>query len=134
MKKTFLNLFFGGAFFALCIVFLNAADARSADIAFGDVDDDHLNYDAITYLEEEKVVEGYDDGTYKPEQTINRAEFLKIVMEAADVSFGSEDCDYEDVSDDAWYYKYVCKATDMGFVEGYDDGEFKPGREINFAE
>ena len=104
----------------------------SSEALFDDIDSDHENYEAITYLEAAGVVEGYDDGNYKADITINRAEFLKIVMEASDYDPAGEDC-YDDV-DDEWFAPYICKATDLGLVKGYDDGTFKPGQPINFAE
>lgn len=90
---------------------------------------------AITYLVGEGVVEGYPDGTYKPAQTINRAELLKIILEAsdADMSDAASSC-FPDVSGDDWYVKYVCAAKALGIVEGYPDGTFKPAQTVNFVE
>lgn len=102
---------------------------------FYDVDSDHDNYEAVDYLRGEAVVEGYSDGTFRPDASINRAEFLKIVLEAsvqAEVGFTGSNC-YSDVKGD-WYAKYVCAATKLGFVKGYDDGKFRPEQTINFAE
>jgi len=113
------------------------------DYPFSDVSYTDTNYDAITYLYENGFVEGYSDGTYKPDNTINRAEFLKIVFEVLmtrDHADMDVTCDAEngmlfsDVSDDEWYSGYVCKAVYYDIVEGYPDGSFKPGQEINFAE
>ncbi len=90
---------------------------------------------AITFLVGEGVVEGYPDGTYKPNQTINRAELLKIILEAsdADMSGAATSC-FPDVSGDDWYVKYVCTAKALGIVEGYPDGTFKPALTVNFVE
>lgn len=100
--------------------------------AFDDVDSMNENFKAINYLKENKVVEGYSDGTFKPGNKINRAEFLKIVMEAAGKTPEGKDC-YKDVKN-VWYSGYVCAATQSKLVKGYDDGTFKPEKEINFAE
>ncbi|OGJ42860.1 hypothetical protein A3B60_04025 [Candidatus Peregrinibacteria bacterium RIFCSPLOWO2_01_FULL_39_12] len=99
---------------------------------FGDVEYGDANYAAISYLQDAKVVQGYADGTFKPGNSINRAEFLKIVMEASGKEFGGENC-YKDVKDE-WFAKYVCGATELGLVSGYGDKTFKPGQDINFAE
>lgn len=91
---------------------------------------------AVQYLYEQGVVEGYDDDTFKPDQAINRAEFLKIVLEAAgkadDICLA--DGKYSDVSGDEWFASYVCTATQEGIIEGYPDGTFRPAQNINFAE
>ncbi len=104
-----------------------------------DFDDAHgtRSSRAVQYLEEKGVIEGYQDGTFRPDQDISRAEFLKIVLEA------SEDYEdactdpkiaYPDVSEDDWFYSYVCYATNNDIVAGYPDGTFKPDNKINFVE
>ena len=87
---------------------------------------------AIQYLQDEGIVEGYDTGKFESDQSITRAEFLKIVMETAEKEKKGKDC-YKDVSDE-WYAPYICGATEAGIVSGYGDKTFKPNQEINFAE
>lgn len=97
--------------------------------------------DAIVAFEQKGVLEGYADGTFKPEFTINRAEFLKIVLLSA---YSEAEIDellarvrvtsVEDVPSDTWFYRYVTFARSKGVVEGYPDGLFHPEREINFVE
>lgn len=90
--------------------------------------------EAIDYLYSEDIIEGYSDGTYKPQTPINRAELLKILVESrvGNLPGDGEDC-FTDVSEE-WYAKYVCYAKDEGWVEGYKDGSFAPGKNINRAE
>ncbi len=91
---------------------------------------------AVQYLVDQGVVEGYEDGTFKPEQDINRAEFLKIVLESSEKDSTTCDSivDYDDVRPGQWFYNIICQATKKGIVQGYPDGSFKPGDTINFAE
>jgi len=114
------------------MLFSLAASASDPTPAFGDVQFTHQNSEAIEYLHSNQVVEGYDDGTYQPAKRINRAEFLKIVLETANIPASGENC-YPDVQAN-WFAPYVCKATELGHVAGYPDGSFHPEREINFAE
>jgi inhibitor of cysteine peptidase len=89
--------------------------------------------EGIQYLKDAGVLEGYADGTFLPDNKINRAEFLKIVMEASDHGdLDGTNC-YPDVKAQ-WFAPYVCGATELGLVKGYDDGRFRPEQEINFAE
>lgn len=111
---------------------VSALKTASSPGLFSDVSYDNSNYSAIDYLKKEGVVKGYDDGSYKPKNKINRAEFLKIVMEASGVKAEGKDC-YKDVME-AWYSGYVCAATKLGVVNGYKDGYFRPEQEINFVE
>jgi uncharacterized secreted protein with C-terminal beta-propeller domain len=89
---------------------------------------------AIDALEGRGVVEGYADGTFKEGNEINRAEFLKIVLESRDdMEFSGSDC-FPDVNDE-WFAKYVCTAKAEGIVSGYPDtGRFEARKFINFAE
>lgn len=109
-------------------------DLFGSDV-FSDVDDDYEYYDAVNYVYDYGIVEGYDDGTYRPESEINRAEFTKILMEAVypgEAEQGS-DC-FSDVEASQWYAKYVCLAEEKDIVAGYSDGSFSPGNFINVAE
>lgn len=99
---------------------------------FSDVSDDHMYSEAINSIYEKGIVQGYNDNTFRPNVTINRAEFLKIVMEGAGYQTGGANC-YIDVQTD-WFAKYVCKATELALVSGYPDKHFRPGQDINFAE
>lgn len=109
-------------------------DASEASI-FTDVDTDYEYYNAIEYVETYGIVEGYSDGTYRPENEINRAEFTKILIEARypGEATAGDDC-FTDIDTDQWYAKYVCLAKDYGIISGYDDGSFKPAQSINIAE
>ncbi|MFH1534179.1 MAG: S-layer homology domain-containing protein [Nitrospirota bacterium] len=97
----------------------------------------HKYEEAIWYVYENGIVNGYNDGSYKPDNTVNRAELLKIIIEAA---FGNEFEDFankncfSDVPSNEWYAKYVCFAKEEGIVEGYSGNLFKPTNEITFAE
>lgn len=105
---------------------------------FSDVPDTHANAEAIAYVKAEGIVEGYADGTFKADATINRAEFTKILImqKFSDVSSGA--CDawapYNDVPLNSWFAPFVCYAKAVGFVDGYSGGVFKPAHTINFAE
>lgn len=108
---------------------------------FTDVSSDHINYDAITYMQSEGIVSGYPDCTYKPDQVINRAEFAKIVIAANFTDEEMEEClnerandDFFDVPRGQWFAKYICIAKKEGIIGGYKDGNFLPTRSINFAE
>lgn len=113
-------------------IFLLIGIPVSVAFAFTDIEGER-NEEAINYLYEKGVVEGYDDGGYHPDDRINRAEFVKILMESRypHASTGS-DC-FLDVWDE-WYARYVCNAHILGIIDGYDDGTFGPANYINLAE
>ncbi|MFH1534196.1 MAG: S-layer homology domain-containing protein [Nitrospirota bacterium] len=98
----------------------------------------HDYKEAIEFISSRDIVQGYSDGTYKPDNTINRAELLKVVLESnleTDYlkTFSSQNC-FSDVPANSWYTKYVCAAKEEGIVQGYEDGTFRPERAVSFVE
>lgn len=61
-------------------LFLFIFATQTALANFSDVDPAHENYQAINYLQKTGVIQGYDDGTFRPAQLVNRAEAIKIIM------------------------------------------------------
>jgi len=103
---------------------------------FSDITSIHPNSDAILYLEDVDVIDGYPDGSFKPNGSINRAELMKMVVEMMvgdPVGLGDYGNCFPDVLDD-WYAPHVCYAYEQGWVDGYPDGTFKPGNNTNRAE
>jgi len=119
------------AMLGILATFLVATNTASA-ASFTDVPSNYEYSDAVGYLLDEGMVQGYDDGTYKPANTINRAEYVKIVLESKGETPEGGNC-FPDVTDQ-WFAPYVCKAKDLGLVQGYPDNTFKPERPINFVE
>ncbi|MDP2624562.1 MAG: S-layer homology domain-containing protein [Candidatus Peregrinibacteria bacterium] len=113
-----------------------AEEADEETEGFIDIED-HKYEEAITFIADLGIVSGYSDGTYQPATVLNRAELLKIVIEAAYEdefeNYSSESCFY-DVPPNEWFTPYVCFAKDQGIVEGYSDGNFQPAQEIVFVE
>ena len=101
---------------------------------FSDVKESHGNFEAIQYMKGEGVIKGYEDGTFKPNNKINRAEFLKIALESQedfDIA-NAKSClaksnikPLSDVSLKEWYAPYVCYGLQKGIIKGYPDGTFQ---------
>lgn len=104
-----------------------------ASDAFSDVSSKRTDFEAIQYVQSENIVEGYSDGTYRPDNPINRAEFTKIVIESYFQGQATGvDC-FPDVASE-WFARYVCFGKDRGFIAGYPNGNFFPANDINFVE
>jgi hypothetical protein len=127
-------------FVSLGLLLFSASVALAGE--FSDVSESDMFFDAVEYVQEQGIVEGYEDGTFGVDFSINRAEFTKIIMEAlfprsassgpsAGESVGS-DC-FSDVTD-AWFAAYVCTAKKKGIIGGYEHGTFQPNREVAFSE
>lgn len=104
--------------------------------AFSDVSPSNPEYTALQYLKDHGVIGGYSDGTFKPDQTVNRAEALKIILLGSGIQVAaSVDLEpFRDTDRSAWYAPYVSKAKDLNVVSGYADGTFKPAQTVNLVE
>jgi uncharacterized protein YkwD len=104
-------------------------------ISFSDLPDTNRYAPAINYLADVGIVQGYSDGTFKPYQNVNRAEFLKLALFSSQIETDSaQNSGFSDVDENAWYAKYVRKAKQAGWIQGYPDGTFKPEQNINKVE
>jgi len=105
---------------------------------FTDVNSNHPAFLAVNYLQDQGIVEGYADGTFKPSEGLNRAEFTKIIMESQFENDALNQCrntgNFNDVNTNAWYRPYVCLAAQKGIIQGYPDGSFKAGNPVLFGE
>ena len=79
------------------------------------------------------VISGYPDGTFKPDASITRAEFVTMAMNFANAEKGTA-CSFPDVPQNMWYYGAIAGATQNGWISGYPDGTFGPDRYITRAE
>lgn len=102
---------------------------------FTDITPNHKNYQAIKFLKEKDIISGYNDGSFKPNNTVNRVEALKMLMLAFSVNVGAvEPSSFTDTNSTAWYADTLNTAVSKGIVKGYDDGSFRPANTVNKAE
>lgn len=100
----------------------NAVDGIQ-NVEFSDIEG-HFAQDYIKTLASDGMINGYEDGSFKPDNTITRAEFAKLVSVIFEIT--SQDVqEYEDVKSDDWFKPYVDKLSGAGIVTGYD-GKFSP--------
>lgn len=130
--KKFFRL---GLFVSLLVTSLSLNFATVYAAAFSDVSDTHPNFQAIEFLKQFKVVNGYSDGTFRPDNKVNRSEALKMILLAGGVEIKSADeSTFKDVSKGVWFYDFVQTAVNKQIVSGYKDGSFKPDKPVNLAE
>ncbi|HCX61382.1 MAG TPA: hypothetical protein DHU59_02980 [Clostridiales bacterium] len=78
-------------------------------------------------------VSGYDDGTFKPDRTITRAEFSKLLNGALKTE-KKADFNFTDVKSSEWFYDEVRKSVASGFFSGYENNTFRPNNPIKREE
>jgi len=106
-----------------------------ADKIFSDIPSDFWCRESITRLIQLNIVNGYPDGTFKPNGQITRAEFTKMVV----LAMGWKQIiaitpSFTDMSDGHWAGKYIEAGVMQGVIHGYKDGEFKSEKNISRAE
>lgn len=97
---------------------------------FVDIKDAEWARSAIYSLVEKSVINGYEDGDFKPNNNITREEFVKIVVNAFNFSLVQDDCCFEDLNGGHWAYSYICTAKAKGLISGISDDEFGIGLHI----
>ena len=119
-------------FVSVLVAGASSTFAATAATPFKDVVSGHPFTASIAALKNDNVLRGYPDGTFIPDNSISRAEFLTIMMRALGGTQNGQKC-FKDVGNE-WFAGTVCAAKARGLVKGYDDGTFKPSNNISFAE
>lgn len=103
---------------------------------FPDTDISTVEGVAAAYLYNIGLINGYDDGEFKGYKEVNRAEAAKFLLNArySDVPYMTNDGRFSDVKVGEWYERFVMYAAELGVIDGYDDGTFKPANTVNTAE
>ena len=86
----------------------------------------------IGYMQQFGIVTGYEDGSFRPDAPVTRAEFAAIASRFEKLTQGS--ASFTDVPNTHWAVRYINFAATRGWVTGYEDGTFKPEHSITRAE
>ena len=132
MKKALVILM------TVAMMFCFSATAFAAN--FSDMDNaTDVVKDAVNKAVALEIINGYEDGTFKPDATITRAEFAKMACIAAGLKSSGEALSgttpsFKDVKANEWYTGWINLASSKGFVRGYEDGTYKPNQTISNQE
>ncbi|WP_415839979.1 S-layer homology domain-containing protein [Paenibacillus endophyticus] len=106
---------------------------------FTDVPDSHWAYDAIHELASKMMIQGTSDASFEPGREITRAEFTVMLVHALQAQLAEDDdvqppsfTDEQKIG--AWALKAVSQATQAGWINGFEDGSFRPQSAITRAE
>ena len=102
-------------------------------VSFTDVAADAWYAKAVNTLASLGIVNGVGSSQFAPERAITRAEFTVIAMRFAHLDTTGENI-FSDVTADAWYYDYVVGSIQYGWINGYEDGTFRPNNTITRSE
>lgn len=125
--KTIRNI--GVATLLLLLIIGNTAFANFLDV------NEKTDYrKAIMWMFNNGIVQGYSDETFRPEECVNRAEFLKMLFKTFNIPSNTNSQLFKDIPSSEWYAPYILTARARGTIEGYPDGTFKPSQCVNRVE
>jgi len=104
---------------------------------FSDITQQDAFCTILKTINQNNIITGYSDGTFKGESQINRAELLKLVLLYANIDIISpaqNEPIFSDVNPDEWYADYIYTAKKLGIIDGYPNGTFMPAQAVNKAE
>ena len=96
--------------------------------------DNHWAKEAITKWSEKEVLEGYEDGTFKPNNKVTRGELAAIIVRVFGLTDTSAAEKYTAVEATKWYASDIAKVSSAGIMNDYEDGTFKPNQEATREE
>ncbi|CCQ98680.1 putative 5'-nucleotidase [[Clostridium] ultunense Esp] len=104
-------------------------------VVFGSADTKgHWAEDAVTALEGRKIIEGYPDGTFKPDKAVTRAEFVTLLNRATGIAPSIGEIPFTDLKAGDWFLGQIAAATAKGYIAGYPDKTFRPNQLITRQE
>ena len=101
---------------------------------FSDVAAKDWYSNAVSTLSNMGIIAGYEDGTFRPNAPITRAEYAKIAVSFFKETVKDYQGTFSDVAEGQWYTQYVETAAAIGLISGYPDGTFAPNKTITRAE
>ena len=99
---------------------------------YKDISNDRWSNNAISTMTNANIIYGYEDNTFRPSNAITRAEFAAIAARFDSDEYTGED-KFRDISGH-WAAEYINRASEKGWISGYEDGTFRPEQYITRAE
>lgn len=137
MKKTVRKTFLYALFISLAfgISLAAPASAHAAVTSFKDVPKRLDHHDAILNLSERGIIQGYEDGTFRPDATLTRAHASKILALSLKLDTKNvKNPGFKDLNKNQWYYGYVAALANSGYISGFEDGTFRPNAPMTRAQ
>lgn len=122
----------------LATILYRVSNDASAVVAsgdkFNDVSADRWSANAIEFMASKKVVNGYEDGSFKPENNLTRGEFAAMIARFANLTDTAASRTFSDVDSSYWGFKNIMALNKAGYINGYEDGTFRPEANVTRAE
>ncbi|MFC7321708.1 S-layer homology domain-containing protein [Halobacillus campisalis] len=113
---------------------LYPGEKASQTVNYPDVSESNFYKDAIALATEKGVIEGYEDGTFGPDDSLTRAEAAVMIDNAYNIDSDVKGIGFSDTTSLKWAVHSIRDLTAEHIIHGYPDGLFKPKQSINRAE
>lgn len=131
MNKHKKTKFYTTSAVALAVTAVAAVPALAAS-PFSDVSEDHPHFKGISTLSNAGVINGYDDGTFRPSLAVTRGQAAKVIVNAfkLNATDSIEKINFKDLNESNEYYESIKTLKALGIVSGYDDNTFRPNATV----
>lgn len=121
---------------ALCFCVGIGMLTGEAAASFPDVDEDAAYAEAAEYLNEIGVMQGDAQGNFNPDNMVTRAQMAAIIcrMLGETEDLPTDGNRFTDVPEFHWANGYIVKAEELGIINGYQDGRFKPENTVTYEQ
>ena len=121
-------------FTKFAVLAVSQSDDEPKPAVFSDIAG-HWAEDVIEHAVSEGIVSGYPDGTFRPNDTVTRAEFAVMLTSALKLTGEGSALTFTDAAKiPSWARKAVQQAVQAGMISGYEDGTFRPEAQITRSE
>ena len=118
---------------ALTLSLIMVLSMGTSVFAYSDVEEGTYVSEAVTVLSNLDILNGYTDGSFKPDAVVTRAEMAKIICEMLGYDKVSKSTTiFTDVPADHWASGYINAANAFGIIVGYGNGEFGPEDTVTY--
>jgi len=91
--------------------------------------------ESIIWMSDNGIIQGYEDGTFGPDNCVTRSELLKMIFKMKEIDETSSTAElFPDTPEGQWFTPYVRTARERNTIQGYKDGTFRPGACVNRVE
>ncbi|MGM0842310.1 MAG: S-layer homology domain-containing protein [Bacillota bacterium] len=128
MKRIFASLL--SVMMVVGLITPYPASAKS----FSDVPATHTFFDEITYLSDQEIINGFNDGTFAPDKPVTRAAAAAMIGRAIGLDGEQRATSFQDVGLSNFASGYIQSAVEASIISGYTDGTYKPGKVVTRGE
>ena len=110
---------------------LFAPNTGQAAGGFKDVSPNYTFYNEVLYLSSQEIIYGFSDGTFKPNDTVTRAQAAIMIGRALDLNGNQRDTTFRDVTSNVTGSGYIAAAVEKGIISGFSDGTYRPYQPVS---